>query len=243
MKPATKDPDQGSARPALIPPANADDLSGNGHRQLLGWLGILLPLMVCLGAGLRPAAHVDPWKMLPSISGYYHTGAVVFFIGIVVALGLFLNTYHGYDNADGWKDRLASNIAGYAALLLAAFPTKVEGGYPAPDWWTPLMGKLHLAGASTLFIAFAYMSFFLFPSGTDHLTKEKKRRNLVHQSSGIIIAACLIWALVAGFILEGPIFWPETIMLLAFGVSWLTKGKVDKTAKAIVQRISGDPAE
>lgn len=224
----------------ITPPENRDDLSSNAHRQLLGLLGIALPLLVFLVAGMRPLkTSSHPWTLLDSISGYYHTGAEAVFIGIVVALGIFLLTYDGYDNPTGWKDRLAARIAGVGALVLAFYPTGVEGGYPALDWWKDYMRTLHLAGASTLFISFAYMSYFLFPITDKELDASKRRRNALHRLCGIVIAACLVWAGVAGFLLHRPIFWPETIMLLAFGISWLVKGKVLKTVKEIKKRAVG----
>ncbi|MBL7985033.1 MAG: hypothetical protein JNM91_08550, partial [Flavobacteriales bacterium] len=61
----------------------------------------------------------QPWSLLDSISGYYHSGGEAVFIGIVVALGIFLLTYDGYDTPTGRKDRVAARIAGTGALLLA----------------------------------------------------------------------------------------------------------------------------
>lgn len=217
-------------------PRNSDDLTGNGHRQLLGVLGIALPVMVVLAAGLRPVKHIEAWKMLPSISAYYHTGAEAFFIGIVVALGVFLLTYEGFGNADGRKDRTAARIAGASALVLAVFPTEAQGGFPCPGWWKPWMEVLHATGAAVLFLSFGYMSWFLFPLSDKTLSREKRLRNLIHRLCALVIGAGLAWALVAGFLLQRGIFLPETLMLLAFGISWLVKGKVDVTAKALLAR-------
>ena len=216
---------------------NADDLSSNGHRILLGVLGIALPLMVYLTAGWRPLKEMEePWTLLESISGYYHTGGEAVFIGIVVALGLFLITYDGYNNPTGWKDRLASRIAGCGALLLAFYPTEVEGDYPPLDWWCKYMGTLHFTGATILFVSFAYMSYFLFPITDKELDRSKRQRNALHRVCGIVIVCCLVWAGIAGKVLERPIFWPETIMLLAFGISWLVKGKVKEAADEVARR-------
>ena len=224
-------------RADFTPAANDDDLSSNGHRQLLGVLGIALPLMVYLTAGWRPVKDThEPWNLLESISGYYHSGGEAVFIGIVVALGIFLLTYDGYANDSGGKDRRAARIAGCGALLLAFYPTEVEGGHPAPLWWKEYMGALHLLGAITLFVSFAYMSYFLFPITNKQLDRSKQRRNALHRWCGIVIVVCLLWAGIAGFVLEHSIFWPETFMLLAFGISWLVKGKVGGTARALTRR-------
>lgn len=229
-------------RVKFTPEENADDLSSNAHRQLLGVLGIALPLMIYITAGSRPVEGVERWSLLGSISGYYHSGGESVFIGIVVALGIFLITYDGYDNRDGWKDRLASTIAGCGALLLAFYPTEVEGKYPALGWWQDYMGTVHFIGAAVLFISFAYMSYFLFPVTEGELDAPKRRRNALHRACGLLILLDLVWAGIAGRMYERPIFWPETMMLLAFGISWLVKGKVGGTVKELKRRAVG-PAE
>jgi hypothetical protein len=213
-------------RVSFTAPENDDDLSSNGHRMLLGVLGLLLPGLLYLVAGSRPLrGKFDSWALLDSISGYYHSGAEAVFIGVVVATGLFLLTYDGYGNDDGWKDRLSARIAGTGALVLAFYPTAVEGGYPHLCWWQPYMGKLHSAGATVLFGSFAYMSYFLFPITQAEPDAARRRRNGLHRACGIVIVAGLAWAGIAGFVYDRPIFWPETLMLAAFGTSWLAKGK------------------
>lgn len=247
MHPTTPDPmahDQVRMAPKLrvgfTPEENADDLSSNAHRQLLGILGISLPLMVYLTAAWRPLANADePWSLLGSISGYYHSGGEAVFIGIVVALGIFLVTYDAYANETGHKDRLAARIAGCGALLLAFFPTAVEGKYPAPDWWRAYMGTVHFVGAAALFISFAYMSYFLFPNPKPQLDAAQRRRNMLYRTCGVIILLGLVWAGIAGSLYDRSIFWPETLMLLAFGISWLVKGKVGGTVKKLKAKVAG----
>ena len=46
----------------------------------------MLPLLLWLIAGLRPIEGLQHWTPLGSISAYYHTGAVVVFVGILVSL-------------------------------------------------------------------------------------------------------------------------------------------------------------
>lgn len=55
-------------RVGFTPKEHDDDLSSNAHRQLLGVLGIALPLMVYITAGFRPLKVVPkPWFLLDSI--------------------------------------------------------------------------------------------------------------------------------------------------------------------------------
>src|SRR5437879_5618907 len=106
----------------LRTPSAADDLSTYLHRQCIGFLGALLPVMVWLVAGLRPANGLaSPWRLLNSISAYYYTSGVLAFVGVLVALAVFLLTYRGYDNAHGAQDRLTGWLAGVAAASVAAF--------------------------------------------------------------------------------------------------------------------------
>ena len=102
-----------------------DDLSHQSHRQLIGYLGILLPLILILLAGLRPTPGLPRWEPLNSISAYYYTGAVAAFVGILFALALFLFTYRGYRRYKA--DRVAGMLGGSAALGVVLFPT---GGGP-----------------------------------------------------------------------------------------------------------------
>ena len=76
--------------------ATPQDLSHRFHRSLIGYLGILLPVLLYGLAGLRPTTDLPRWETLNSISAYYHTGAVAVFVGVLFALALFLLTYRGY---------------------------------------------------------------------------------------------------------------------------------------------------
>ncbi|HET7005748.1 MAG TPA: hypothetical protein VFK65_09670, partial [Candidatus Binatia bacterium] len=86
---------QGASRP--------DDMSDNAHRQLIGYIGLLLPLLLIVIAISRDG--LERWKSLESISAYYYTGAVAGFVGMLVALALFLFTYRGYKNKYNLADR------------------------------------------------------------------------------------------------------------------------------------------
>jgi hypothetical protein len=144
---------------------------------------------------------------------------------MLVALALFLFTYRGYKNKYYWADRAASITAAVAALVIALFPTAAPAGVPALLWWRPIIGVLHHVFAVVLFTMFAVFALWLFritPSG-EQFPRDKRWRNRVYLVCGIVIVASIIWAGVAG--LNGrSIFWPESVALVAFSVSWLVKG-------------------
>jgi hypothetical protein len=126
---------------------------------------------------------------------------------------------------------LAAWIAGVAALLVAFFPTKAPDGFATLAWWEPWVGILHHVGAIALFSMFAVFALWLFrktaPGETD-IPRDKKLRNRIYLSCGIAIVLAMAWAGLAGFFGE-PIFWPESVALVAFSVSWLVKGYAHRT--------------
>lgn len=215
--------------------SEVDDLSSNAHRQLIGYLGLIMPTLFWLIAGWRPTEGLQPWKLLTSVSAYYYTGAVSAFAGILVALALFLFTYRGYDNAYRRRDRIAAIIAGVAAVLVALFPTGAPGDLKALSWWTPLIGVIHYVSAVVLFGAFIFFSLVLFRRSKvkqgESLPWGKRLRNVIHIFCGVAMLACMVWAGIAS-VNGAPIFWPEALALEFFAMSWLAKGRADITVVA-----------
>jgi heme A synthase len=218
----------------LAAPHRSDDLSGNAHRQLIGYIGLAMPLLLVLVAGLRPTGVLPRWELLGSISAYYYTGATAVFVGLLVALGLFLLTYRGYANEHHWADRAAAVTAGIAALGVALFPTGAPASELELAWWSRATGVIHYGSAVVLFAMFAVFSLWLFRlTGGKEPSQGKRRRNLIHLVCGIFILVGMIWAGIQG-LRQGPIFIPETIALVAFAVSWLVKGQAHRSIGAAV---------
>jgi succinate dehydrogenase/fumarate reductase cytochrome b subunit len=213
--------------PAVTTPGHPayriDDRSDHAHRQLIGYIGLVLPILLIFIVRARDGEA--RWQSLESISAYYYTGAVAAFVGMLVALALFLFTYRGYRNQYYWADRAASITAAVAAFGTAFFPTAAPTGVESLPWWTPNTGVLHHLCAVVLFAMFAVFALWLFrltPDG-EQPTTDKRLRNAIYLICGIVIVACIVWAGLNG--MNGrPIFWPESIALVAFAVSWLVKG-------------------
>jgi hypothetical protein len=217
-----------------------DDLSDNSHRQLIGYIGLALPVLLYLLAGARPTSGLERWKVLGSISAYFYTGAVAAFVGMLVALALFLFTYRGYANRYHPLDRGAAIIAGVAALAVAFFPT----GAPIPDlevsWWSPPSAVIHYIAAVVLFGSFAFFSLFLFRLGTDKSPPaDKRRQNMIFLVCGVAIVASMAWAGVNGW-QKRSIFLPESVALAAFALSWLVKGRAHRSIASAVRSVSKD---
>lgn len=175
-----------------------DDLSNHAHRQLIGYIGLILPLLLCFLVLARDGP--DRWRELDSISAYYYTGAVAAFVGMLVALSLFLFTYRGYRNRYGRIDRAVSVTAAVAALGVALFPTDAPGIDERLSWWQPLTGWLHYGSAAVLFTMFALYALWLFrlcPPG-ETPSPGKRMRNRVYLLCGLVIVAAMGWTAYAG---------------------------------------------
>ena len=222
-----------------------DDLSGHAHRQLIGILGALLPILVWIIARLRPTQELPGTALLDSISGYYYTGAVAVFVGILAVLAVFLFTYQGYNNPEHRLDRAAAVTAGAAAVLVAFFPTSPPSQNVRLEWWTEWMGKAHLASAAILFASFIFFSLVLFPKkkkSTVDTARDKKVRNAIYLVCGWAMVGCILWIVLNTLVLHRSIFWPEALALEFFAVSWLAKGRAELTAMYVARRMMFRPA-
>ena len=197
-------------------------LSYLGLRKAVGIIGISLPFVLVLGGVLLGGSGIQN-----SISAYYYTAMRDVFVGSLCAIAVFLISYRGYDR----KDDLAGDLASICALGIALFPTHFEAPLSSN---AKIIGTLHLVFGAMFFLTLAYFSLALFRK-TDPAkvpTRRKLQRNVVYTVCGYTILACI--ALIVLFsLLPGdtslewlkPVFWLESVAVVAFGVSWLTKGE------------------
>jgi len=184
-------------------------------RKAVGWIGILLPFILMLGVFLIFKGEI----IQESISHYYHTGMGDVFVGALCAVALFLFFYSGHDKWDDW----AGNIAGLFAIGVAWFPATEVGP-------SDLTGTIHFTCAALFFLTLAIFSLFLFTRKGSNPTTQKLTRNKIYVICGLIMIACLAAiAIYLNFIQNENsessfVYWAETVALVAFGVSWLTKG-------------------
>jgi hypothetical protein len=143
-------------------------------------------------------------------------------------MALFLYAYQGYERRD---DR-AGDLACVFAMGVALFPTTPAAGGDSADW----VGQVHIVCATLLFATLAYFSLFLFTRTSAGLqpTARKRQRNHIYRVCGLTIIACV--ALIGlyytgladrapGLQAWDPVFWLESVAVVAFGVSWLVKGE------------------
>ena len=195
-------------------------------RKIIGLLGMSLPFILLLGTLIFFQTGI----IEKSISHYYHTGMGDFFVGTFFVIGAFLLSYKGYEK----KDDIAGDLACFFAIGLALFPTAFILN---PSGIEKIVGIAHWIFASLFFLTLAYFSLFLFTKTNPKKspTNEKLRRNQIYRICGyiILVSIALIFLIQVSLppnmeqILEvyKPVFWIESLAVLAFGFSWLIKGE------------------
>ena len=193
-------------------------------RKAIGFLGIGLPFVLSLGALVLFQKGIQF-----SISAYYHTGMRDVFVGTLCVIGFFLLSYKGHQRSDD----IAGDLGCVFAVGAALFPTSPGG---AAGGGTRLPGYVHLAFAALLFLTLIYFSLFLFTK-TDPKkspTRRKRQRNKVYKACGYTMGLCILLIAIYLFLPRTmaslfepykPVYWLEALAVLAFGISWFTKGE------------------
>lgn len=198
-------------------------------RRTVGWLGISLPI-VLFGDHIIGSCN----ELQPSISHFYYTNMREIFVGTLCAVSLFLFTYKGHSKLDSYT----ANLAGLFSLGVALFPTHFIINFPCQQNVTPFIdisfhATIHFTCAALFFLTLAYMSIALFTKSNlpeQDRTRQKRKRNVVYKVCGWIMVGCIAWIGIYSFFIQGKtetqtVFWFETIALISFGTSWLTKGE------------------
>lgn len=193
-----------------------------GLRKAIGIIGTLLPFVLAFGKILLESPGIQP-----SISAYYYTLMRDVFVGSLCAIAVFLMSYRGHER----QDDLAGDLACAFALGVALFPTAPELD---PTTQQKIISAVHHVSAAGFFLTLAFFSLVLFRKTNPQLTPtpRKLQRNVVYTICGYTILACV--ALIALLALMqdtaplkrlDPVFWLEAAAVVAFGISWLTKGE------------------
>jgi hypothetical protein len=210
-----------------------------GLRRAVGWLGIVLPFVLAIGLMIMNSCSIQD-----SISQYYYTRMGSYLIGTLCAVGLFLFAYKGYP---GENDGKWCNFAAICAFGIAFIPMQLNSTdncvsnscivffTNGKDWWR----VFHFIFAALFFATTAYLSYFKFTKTTEghEIKKGEKKysRNLIYRICGVIIIVCILILLVYNIMVWSKTdfhicmltFFMESVsvMLIAFGTSWLVKGE------------------
>jgi hypothetical protein len=201
-------------------------------RKAIGWLGIALP-------GTLVILSFIPYfqtEIKGSISDYYYTNFREIFTGILCAVSLFLIRYRGTRNKKFWKnDSLMTNIAGILALGVVLLPTnpdncseKIYTFIPSCASW---IGWLHIIFALGFFGILANISINVFTIGqadNKEIPFSLLNENNIYRACGwgmvIFLILLVVFDLIHLFRYSTLLL--EGLMLWAFGISWLVKGRV-----------------
>lgn len=224
-------------------------------QKTIGWLGMLLPFILWLfnaiinNSGilnnkdyfiLPCICNYDPGVALKStISHFYYTSVGVIFTGVLCAVALYLISYKGYSKEDKeWlTDNRVTNTAGIMAFLVALFPTATD--YDINDNLKvfisgDITGYIHIGSALVFFSALAIMCLVNFRRTSKHGVYKSIKETWLYTVCGITIIGCLIAIIIYKKFFANEnniqlpiIYWFETVALIAFGISWLHKGKTD----------------
>ncbi|MBC2839707.1 DUF998 domain-containing protein [Robiginitalea sp. SC105] len=204
-------------------------------RKTIGYVAVGMPVFLVVGSVLVG----DCSEIQSSISDYYHTQMRDGLVGTICAIAFFLFAYKGYDV----RDFRATRLAGVSALLVAFFPTIFTGEAVAPcndvrPIENGLVNNIHFISALVFFLTLSYISLFLFTQSNrspSHWARPKKNRNRIYRICGMVMLGCIGLLALYFFWLEehypelgayDPVFWLESLALWAFGLSWLTKGRL-----------------
>lgn len=199
-------------------------------RNLIGFCGLLLPVILIFFTNRTGAGTFTE----PSISDYYYTSTGDILVVLLSVLAVFLFTYTGYTVME-W---LLTTIAAICAIGIAFSPTTHDGllllssihvAHISPV--TPLGITRHFLFAGAFFISIAIMSIHFFPKHGEPVTSQKVKRNRMFKICGYTMLGCII--LMAIYLFAQPawgktipvIFILESIAIIAFSLSWLTKGE------------------
>lgn len=184
-------------------------------RWLIGWAGMLLSIIVLV------LSIVNGYPFPDSISEtYFLEPCIAPFMIILGSAGVLLLSYMGYELIDD----IICSLAGLFGLGICLFPCyswrdadQVIGTFQLPALTS---NAIHLTCAIIFFVLLAFNSLFLFTKSSGEMTKNKKKRNIIFRVCGIGMIATFALLL---FPIPHKIWVVETISLIFFGISWLTK--------------------
>jgi len=197
-------------------------------RQLIGWVGLLMPIAVRLGAFVFEGIHSTN-----SISAYYYTGMRDVFVSSLVLIGAFLACYR----TPSASDNVVAVIAGLAAIGIGLFPMdpvyadEVLRNHPEMTGAKCYVNRgilhYHFVFVATFFALSFYLVYFRFGAFTPlNPTRQKIKRNRVYRICGLAMLVGFVAIGVLAVLHKGAsIFWPEALAVAAFAVAWLVKGQ------------------
>ena len=197
------------------------------HRNVLGGLGMLLPVISIIG-GLFVRNKPESWWYSISVT-YYITPALPIILG---SCGIFLLCYRSYEKIDTIINVLSGIFAFGVVLFPCANPYGIEyvGYFQIP---VRVSNVIHCASAMLLFALLAFNIGWVFTRGKNELNN--KIYKVCAWSMIVIMVLFVILTIVRMCGVNIPGFLTmivEAVLLLIFGFAWLVKGQLFKFAKS-----------
>jgi hypothetical protein len=222
-------------------------------RKTIGYIAISIPFLLVVGSVL--VGNCPEIQSSISDYYHTQMRDVLVGTLCAIALFLFCYTgYDRYDVSA--TRLAAIFALGVALFPTGFNDSMIDSCHAVRQVGNPIVARIHLISAFCLFVTLSIISLFLFTKSDRPKWQwgpNKKRRNRVYRRSAYVMLTCL--ALLVGYFslkggslqpyIEGTfveyfgspewlalmdkidiIFWLETVMLFAFGISWLTKGKI-----------------
>ena len=241
------------SNPITIPKPESEVVSYFTMRKTIGWMGMSLPFLLLGGNYLLNTAGVFTNKLYvrlhdtylyenegslkSSVSHYYYTTVGEVFTGVLFAVALFMICYTGHPKRKedrGLSDNAMTNLAGFFALGVIAFPTSSDSIMKDNLRLfisSETIGYIHFGFALLFFVDLAIMSMVNFRRAANPALFGKGEDDPFYLKCGIIMIACIvlipICASIEAFKSVPTTFILEAVALIFFGLSWLKKGKAD----------------
>ncbi len=192
-------------------------------RNYAGLLGGLLPFLSLLSAVIYSNTHYVPtefWIRLSISDTYYVSPALT---GILTAASIILMCYAGYNKIDN----IITTLSGLFGIMIVIFPCNgpmaesYVGFFQLP---VKLSHVIHCVSALVFFTLLAVNSMFLFTKHNGVMSDRKQIRNIIYIICGSLMCSCAI-CLMIPIKFNAKVWWLEMISLIAFAISWLTKGE------------------
>lgn len=193
------------------------------HRNILGALGMLLPVFSILG-GLFVRNKPESWWYSISVT-YYITPALPIILG---SCGIFLLCYRSYEKID----TIINVLSGIFAFGVVLFPCENPYGIEYVGFFQIPVGVsnvIHCASAMLLFALLAFNIGWLFTRGQNELNN--KIYKVCFWAMIVIMALFVLLSIVRACGVNIPGFLTmivEAVLLLIFGFAWLVKGRLFK---------------
>lgn len=193
------------------------------HRNVLGALGMLLPVFSILG-GLFVRNKPESWWYSISVT-YYITPALPIILG---SCGIFLLCYRSYEKID----TIINVLSGIFAFGVVLFPCENPYGIEYVGFFQIPVGVsnvIHCASAMLLFALLAFNIGWLFTRGQNELN------NKIYKACAWTMIAIMAFFVLLSIVRACGVNIPgfltmivEAVLLLIFGFAWLVKGRLFK---------------